>query len=191
MTWVEESGYEFELPEGRYFRFDECETYRTQLSHAHVSDVDFVWHEETSSDPGHVVWLTEVKNVRREGASRFNADEFVDDLVGQLTDGILMICGMWASSRMGRRLLSDAQAKCQEFPESPADVRVLLAFRLERSDSPQMLGPVVDRIRKRLKGRLRMVQGAATSADTTRIAYLALNHRSGSPIEVRPKQNGP
>jgi hypothetical protein len=183
--WIEESGFEFGMPEGRYFRFEELDAYDEVKADA-LKEVDFVWVED--SEDGHdVVWMLEVKNVRGPEAKDFSVDDWTERLVQALTDGFIMVSSIWSGSWWGQELNNELQDKGVNFPSKIGETRVAVAFAKEGKSLDTLLASsLVDTLRDRLEGRVQVFQ--PREIDVTPVVFSSLGDNSTSdslPIEVR------
>lgn len=189
MPVVEEEGYEFDLPDERWFRFEDCETYQ-KLSSQHLKEMDFGWTVEGADGTAHQLWLLEAKNVRNEGAQRFSestdghrfVDVFVDELVCTFTDALLMVAAAWSATEVGTELRSDILRTCRDFPSQPVPLFTVIALRIERVDTAPLYDLLRARLQKQLEGRLNLLGSTGVF-----LAILRTDRPTTSlPIRVEP-----
>lgn len=179
MPAITESGFRFELPEDRYFQFEHCDTYRTELAGRSIKEMDFAWLEE---DDATRLFVMEVKFFIEEGAAEFDRDKQVERLQKKIIDTILMLTGLWLGTGTGKRLLEDIQQTCPEFPSTvPDEVKPVLAIGIDRHDAAMLLQGVITDIRQNLKG-------VCTLFDLPDIAFIHLqaDETLSQPISIEP-----
>lgn len=155
MAVYEESGLRFELPEGAHFRLAATTSYRP-LSGQSLKEMDFAWLHQ-----GRLV-LLEVKDFTLADAALVPADFLpaqgqanpwrFDELVGKITDTLMMLLAAWSGTAWGNGLAAELPAEAR-VPSSlvvavgldmPPDLKVHLSARRTALNA-------------RLQGRLRLV----------------------------------
>lgn len=165
MPIIEESGYQFDLPDGRTFRFAECPTYKKHLTAHKLKEMDFGW---VVGAPTPVVWLVEVSNYSLgPAAQQISLSDFLDEATQKITDCLLMLSAVWAETAAGRQLRSDIEQTCPQFPNQVTDIRVVILVGFEREDSAFKMETISNSLRPRVRGRMRCMgtslrEGAAT-----------------------------
>ena len=148
MPKFQESGFEFDLPDGRYFQFQNCRTYVTKLGTASVKEMDFAWVKSDQQ----LLWLMEVKFFSHQGATHFDRVKETRRLQKKITDALMMIAAIWAGTQSGSDLLRDIQSTCPNFPVNPVALKPILAIGIDRTDAAMLLQGPITTIRNNLKG---------------------------------------
>ena len=183
MPTLEESGYQFDLPERRTFRFAECSTYENYLSAHELKEMDFGWVSGTSTP---IVWLVEVSNYALgPDTQQISSSDFLEEATQKITDCLLMLSAVWAETAVGQQLRRDIEQTCPQFPDQVADVRAVLLVGFESEDSSFKMETISNSLRPRLRGRMRCMGTSLTGGATT--LTFSLNRSSGTlPISIRP-----
>lgn len=155
MAVYEESGLRLTLPDGAHFRLAATVGYR-DLSGQHLKEMDFAWVHD-----GKLVFL-EVKDFTETTAMLSGAD-FVpvkgqptprrfDDLIGKVTDTLMMLLAAWSGNDWGNRL-------CAELPAvARTPMPLVLAVGLDLPASLKVhLSAIRTAVNARLQGRLQLV----------------------------------
>lgn len=164
MPVVFEEGYEFHLPDDRWFRFEDCETYR-QLSGKSLKEMDFGW--VVSGDEGvRQVWILEAKNIRgaRAEAVRRGEDEaergvdhLIRELVETLTDGMMLVASAWSGTERGETLLEEIRETAPEFPDRAVRLMTSVALRIDKIENAVLYDLLRKKVDKQLEGRLELM----------------------------------
>lgn len=126
-----------ELPEDRYFRFENCDTYSRISSHG-ITESDFVWMTEEEN----AVWVMELKDYGP--GSRGDLEEAIETLRYQLPKNLvhafLLVASVWSETPFGRHLREDIEETFPDFPTSECPVCAAAVVRLENpADHPLLL----------------------------------------------------
>lgn len=179
MPVYKESGYQFDLPDGKTFRFAECPTYQTHLSAHELKEMDFGWIVDDSAP---VVWLAEVSNYSLgPDAQEVSLPKFLEEAVHKITDCLLMLSAVWAETATGRELRRDIEQTCPEFPNQAADVRAAILVGFESEDSAFKMETISNSLRPRLRGRMRCMGTSLPGGAATLIFSLS---RSSTTLPV-------
>lgn len=183
MPTFEESGYHFNLPDGRTFRFAECSTYQSHLGAHELKEMDFGWVTEGSPP---IVWLVEVSNYALgPDTEQTSLPNFLEEATQKITDCLLMLSAVWAETEAGRQLRRDIEQTCPRFPDQVADVRAALLVGFESEDATFKMETISNSLRPRLRGRMRCM-GTSLPGGATTLTF-SLNRSSGIlPISIRP-----
>lgn len=180
----EESGYQFELPDDRTFRFEECATYRNHLKAHELKEMDFGWITDT--DPP-AVWLAEVSNYGLgPEAQTVGVSDFLDEAVQKISDSLLMLSTVWAQTSAGQRLRHDIEQTCPNFPEHVVDLRVAVLLGFGGTDAPQKIQAVANTLRPRLKGRMRCMGASSTRGGAATLTFSLQRSSPALPIRIAP-----
>lgn len=124
---IDEGGFTVSVPEESYFRFEDCPTYDRIGSHG-VTEVDFGWKEEGADQ----LWLMELKNYGPKGGELHqDIDQLREELPKNLVHSFLLIATVWADTALGRKLRSELEQTCPDFPEDSCSVRTVLIVRTQ------------------------------------------------------------
>jgi len=178
MPEITESGFLFGLPDNRYFQFENCNNYRTELASHSIKEMDFAWVDGNSTR----LFVMEVKFFIEEGATEFDRDKQVERLQKKIIDTVLMLAGVWLGTDTGKQLLRDIQQTCPEFPTTtPEEIKPVLAIGIDRNDVSMLLNGVITDIRQNLKGVCKLF-------DIPEIIFVALqtDEKLSQPIPIEP-----
>jgi len=132
-----------ELPEDRYFRFENCDTYSRVSSHG-ITEADFVWMTEEENE----VWVMELKDYGPD--SRGDLEEAIetlrDKLPKNLVHAFLLVASVWSETPFGRHLRADIEETFPEFPASGCPVCAAAIIRLENPADNALLLALQDSI---------------------------------------------
>lgn len=154
MAVYEESGLRLELPDNAHFRLAATASYRP-LSGQYLKEMDFSWVHE-----GKLVML-EVKDFSQTTAM-LTASDFVpgknqpapwrfEELVGKITDSLLMLLAAWSGTAWGKSLSAELPAGSRK------PVKLILAVALDLPANLKVyLGVLKTALNDRLKGRLKL-----------------------------------
>ncbi|MBC7213752.1 MAG: hypothetical protein H5U28_00850 [Burkholderiaceae bacterium] len=154
MAVYEESGLRLDLPDGGHFRLAATAGYRP-LSGQYLKEMDFSWVHEDK------LVLLEVKDFTQTTAMLAAAD-FVpvknqpnpwrfDELVGKITDTILMMLASWSGTAWGKSLAAELPAAVRK------PIKLVLAVALDLPANLKVyLGALKTALNDRLKGRLKV-----------------------------------
>lgn len=181
MPIIEESGYQFDLPDGRTFRFAECPTYKKHLTAHKLKEMDFGW---AIDEPTPVVWLVEVSNYNLgPAAQQISLPDFLDEAAQKITDCLLMLSAVWAETAAGQQLRSDIEQTCPRFPNQVANVRAAILVGFESEDSTFKMETISNSLRPRLRGRMRCL-GTSLRAGAATLTFSLDRSSSALPIRV-------
>ncbi len=137
-TEEREGNLAVELPDNRYFRFEQCDTY-SRVSGYSITEADFVWMAEEDDR----VWIMELKDYGPD--SQGELDKALDSLRNQLPKNLvhafLLVASVWSETPFGRRLRADIEATFPNFPSVQCSVCAAVVIRLENpADHALLLG---------------------------------------------------
>jgi len=180
MPTFTESGHQFELPDERSFRFEECETYQS-LKSSNLKEMDFGWIEGREGQ-AQTVWLLEVSNyaLGSDVRNHFDLESFLDEIRQKITDCITMLAAIWNNTEVGQRLRLDIEQTCPAFPNYAVGIRPTVLLKIGGADAPQKIQLLTHSLRPRLRGRLR----CAGSSDVLMFSLDRTPPASALPIQV-------
>lgn len=185
MPVFEESGYQFNLPDGRTFRFAECPTYKKHLTAHKLKEMDFGW---VVDEPTPVVWLLEVSNYDLgPEAQEISLSDFLDEAARKITDCLLMLSAVWAETAAGQRLRRDIEVTCPQFPDQVADIRAAILVGFESKDSAFKMETISNSLRPRLRGRMRCM-GTSLPGGAATLTFSLARSSTTLPIPITPVQ---
>jgi len=181
MPIIEESGYQFHLPDERTFRFAECSTYKKHLTAHKLKEMDFGW---VVGEPTPVVWLVEVSNYSLgPSAQKISLPDFLDEAAKKITDCLLMLSAVWAETAAGKQLRGDIEQTCPRFPSQVTDVRAAILVGFESEDSTFKMETISNSLRPRLRGRMRCM-GTSLRGGAATLTFSLNRSSSALPIRV-------
>lgn len=126
-TFPPESGLIVSLPDGAWFRFQDCATYR-RLNGRSLKEMDFgYWHEVH-----HCIFLLELKDYFI--SPRTLPTDLVSELVDKGRHALLMMHAAWQGKGEGGALAAELPEGCRR--ETPLQLKFVL--KLRREEVPQL-----------------------------------------------------
>jgi len=148
MTIYQESGLRLTLPEGKHFRFQDCQAYKS-LSGQNLKEMDFGWWQEDKN----ILWLFELKDYANLTLNECLPNHLLDNLITKAMDSLLMLAACWAKTGKGREFLSCLPSPVQNFPMHPEQLKLKLFFILKIDVN--MFKDEIDALKYELNNRLR------------------------------------
>lgn len=175
MPKITESCFKFELPDERYFRFEDCSTYEEYLAGQRLKEMDFAWLEGDDS----TVWLMEVKYFVQQGSRHFSSDEEKERIVTKIRDALTMISAVWFQTDKGQKLLEEIRETCPGFPDSFSSIELIVAVGLDREDASMLVQGLLADVREELRGVLSLY-------DISEVGLVLLNDETNrsTPIPI-------
>lgn len=146
-----EGNFSIELPQNRYFRLEECDTY-VQISGKGVKEMDFGWIDPKAE----TLWLMEFKDYDHETAPDPDRGYLVENLSAKIRDVLTLMATAWAETSFGRQLRSDLRDTCPSFPGKACAIRPLVVVNLSRADASRLISALADEVNGRLRDILEM-----------------------------------
>jgi hypothetical protein len=123
---IEENSIQFEVPDGRSFRLDECETFQ-RIEGDTPHDVDVIWQNEGDDR----LWVVELKDYGELIPADPDREYLQENLTDKIRDVLYLLASLWAESEFGRQLRNDVEETFPSFPETKSPLRPVAVLNLE------------------------------------------------------------
>lgn len=142
-TKESEGNLTVELPDNRYFRFEQCNTY-SRVSAYGITEVDFVWMAERDDR----IWIMELKDYGPDSQGELSEalESLRNELPKNLVHAFLLVASVWSETSFGRRLRADIEATFPSFPSGKCSVCAAAVIRLENPADHALLLALQDAI---------------------------------------------
>lgn len=138
------------VPDGRYFRFGDCEAY-DRVKGKSMKEMDVGWL--TTDDD---LWLLELKDYGKHIPAdlRPQLPKLQNNVPLKVQDTLAMLGAAWAGTNWGEDLLQNIRDTCPDFPPDAVPLRTGVVVNLENSSDVALLSQIKDRIAADLEGEL-------------------------------------
>lgn len=123
---IQENTIQLEVPDGRFFRLKECETFEIVRGNT-PRDVDVIWQNEEDDR----LWLVEFKDYGASIPEDPDPDYLATNLTEKIRDTLYTLASVWADSDFGQQLREDIEDTFPGFPDTACPLRPVAILNLE------------------------------------------------------------